>query len=69
MSGLADIRQAILQLSAADRVELERWWDEHREAEWDEQLAADARPDGRLAGLLARVDADIDAGRTTPWPR
>ena len=69
MSTVAEIEQAIQRLPPDDYRKLEGWWDQHREQVWDEQLAADSRPEGRLAGLLSEVDADFDAGRVTNFPR
>jgi len=33
---------------------------------WDAELAADSAPGGRLQPLLAKVRADLAAGRTRP---
>ena len=69
MSTVHEITAAITRLPADQHSELERWWDEHRERLWDEQLAKDSSPGGRLTGLLEQIDADIDAGRAGPLPR
>jgi hypothetical protein len=33
---------------------------------WDQAIAADSKPGGRLQGLLGRAREDIAAGRTRP---
>ena len=66
VSTVHEITAAITRLPAGQYSELERWWEEHRERLWDEQLAKDSAPGGRLSGLLADIDADIDAGKVRP---
>ena len=61
-----EIATAISRLPADQYSELERWWAEHRERLWDEQLAKDSAPGGRLTGLLEQIDVDIEAGRVGP---
>ena len=34
--------------------------------EWDQKIARDSQPEGRLNGVLDRVRRDITAGRTKP---
>ncbi len=69
MSTVAEIEQAIRRLSPTEASELERWWDEFREARWDGEIGRDAAPEGKLAKLLQQVHKDIDSGRTTEFPR
>ena len=69
MSTVHEIEAAISKLPRQDFAALERWWNEYREKLWDAQLAEDSKAGGRLAKFLAEVDADIDAGKTTPFPK
>jgi hypothetical protein len=60
---------AIRGLPEADYHELQRWWEAYQEQLWDEQLARDSKPGGRLEKFLRDVDADIDSGNLTPFPK
>jgi len=65
MNTIEEIEVAVRQLSAQDRLRLaERLQDVLWES-WDLQIERDAAA-GRLDSLLAEVDEDIAAGRTTP---
>ncbi len=56
-------------LPEEEREELLTWlaeYDIQHADEWDEELARDSQPGGRLEGVLERVRKDIAAGRTKP---
>lgn len=59
---LEELEAAIQSLSAEERVELNRrlygWVDD----EWDRQMAGDVQQ-GRLDEIMARAEADLEAGR------
>jgi hypothetical protein len=69
MSSVQQIQIAIQELPETEYQELAWWWDAHQERFWDEKLARDSKPGGRLENFLREVDADIDAGNVTAIPR
>jgi hypothetical protein len=69
MSSVQQIQSAIQELPEAEYQELARWWETYEERLWDEKLARDSKPGGRLDKFLRDVDADIDSGNVTPFPR
>jgi DNA-binding transcriptional MerR regulator len=62
-----EIKEQVTQLSAEQRAELRELIEELEADAWDEQIKEDARA-GRLDHLIAKVDADIAAGRTVRLP-
>ena len=58
------IKEAIVHLSAPERLQLVDWFDELTEDEWDRQIEKDFSSGGRGYHLLEEVEADIGAGRT-----
>ena len=65
MNSVAEIEQAISQLSPGAFAELGRWFDQERNRKWDWQMEADSKS-GALDFLLREVEEDIAAGRTRP---
>jgi hypothetical protein len=65
MSSVAEIEQAIAQLSTREFVELERWLAAERTRKWDRQIEADSAS-GALDSLLGEVEEDVAEGRTRP---
>ena len=63
--GLQEIEHAITDLPRDQQRELFSWIDELRAAQWDDQIAADAK-EGRLDDLIARAKRDYREGRTRP---
>lgn len=59
------IKEAILALPEKDRLELETWLANR----WDSQMEHDFSPGGRGAGLLKRIDAEIESGEFRPFDR
>ncbi len=66
MSTVEEIKLAIEKLSPSERAELEALLD-REDDEWDRQMIADAKA-GKLDKLIAKVDADIDAGNLREMP-
>jgi hypothetical protein len=68
----ANVQKIVEQVKALpeeERDEFLAWLAEYelRQAdEWDEQIARDSQPGGRLDRVLQRVREDIAAGRTKP---
>ncbi|MBM3322948.1 hypothetical protein FJY69_05680 [candidate division WOR-3 bacterium] len=59
----------VKSLSGAELEELLTWladFEAERMDAWDQQVAADSRPGGRLRGLIDRAEQDIASGRTRP---
>jgi hypothetical protein len=69
MSSVEQIQSAIRKLPEAEYQELARWWEAHEEQLWDEKRARDSQAGGRLEKLLREVDADIDSGNLTSFPK
>jgi hypothetical protein len=67
MSTAEEIKAAIDKLPLSERARLERMLHGWTDDEWDQQIAADAAA-GKLDRLLAKVDADIDAGKLRDVP-
>ena len=63
---LKAIKEAIENLPKQKQSTLLRWLEEHQEAAWDEEIERDFSPGGRGAPLLAKVKADIRAGKFKP---
>ncbi len=67
MSTVAEIKAAISRLSLEERAEVARCLHEWEEDAWDRQMQRDLAA-GRLDRLLAKVDADIEAGKLRDLP-
>ncbi len=67
MSTVEEIKAAIDRLSLSERAQLEKLLHGWEDDEWDRQIAEDARA-GKLEKLIARVDAEIDAGDLRDLP-
>ena len=65
-----ELQQRIMALPPDDRNALLRWldaWYEEKWNAWDRQIETDGKA-GRLDHLIAKIEADIAAGRTKPLP-
>ena len=60
-----ELEQAISQLPPQELSQLATWLEEYMAAEWDKQLERDVAS-GKFDKIIAKVDADIDAGRSNP---
>lgn len=62
---ITEIETAITRLPAAEVDKLMTWLEEYRARVWDKQIADDLDA-GRLDGLLAEVEQEIEAGMAKP---
>jgi hypothetical protein len=60
-----ELEQAISQLPAEELSKFAAWFEEYMADEWDRQIERDVAA-GKFDHIIAKVDADIDAGRSTP---
>ena len=60
-----EIEQAISKLPADELSKFAAWFEEYMADEWDKQIERDVAA-GKLDHIIRKVDADIDAGRSTP---
>ena len=67
MSTVAEIKAAISQLTLEERAEVARCLHEWEDDAWDKQIQQDLAA-GKLDGLLAKVDDDIDHGKLHDLP-
>ena len=63
---LQAIKEAMEHLPKQEQNALLRWLEEREEAAWDEEIESDFSPGGRGTPLLAKVKADIRAGKFKP---
>ena len=68
MSKVEQIESEIAKLPANAVWELDDWFAEYKAQLWDEEIAQDAQPGGRLRPLIEKAKADLRAGRTRPLP-
>lgn len=64
MSTVAQLEEAVRQLSPQERAAFRAWFAEFDAEEWDRQIEADVAA-GRLDWLIAEAKADRQAGRCT----
>ena len=64
---LAEIKDAIQQLSFEQRAELAAWLHGWNDDDWDEQMKRDIAS-GKLDDVLREVEDDIQAGRVREMP-
>jgi hypothetical protein len=60
-----ELEQAISQLPSEELSRFATWFEEFMADEWDKQIERDVAA-GKLDHIIRKVDADIDAGRSTP---
>ena len=65
---LAEIKSAVTELPPPDLAELAAFIREQDNLAWHREIEADFSPGGRHHGVLAEVDAQIDAGDFKPLP-
>ncbi len=63
--GIQEIQAAIIKLPVQKLVELSTWLEEYQARVWDQQIEADLAM-GRLDTILAKVDAEYEAGLAQP---
>jgi hypothetical protein len=64
---LAEIKNAIEQLSFEERAQLAAWLHGWKDDEWDDQMKRDIAA-GNLDNVLREVEDDIKAGRLKDMP-
>ena len=64
---LAEIKEAIEQLSFEQRAELAAWLHGWKDDGWDEQMKRDIA-DGRFDAVVREIDEDVRAGRLSDMP-
>ena len=64
---LAEIKNAIEQLSLEERAQLAAWLHGWKDDEWDDQMKRDIAA-GNLDNVLREVEDDIKAGRLKDMP-
>jgi len=62
---IEEIKQAIVQLPAAELAQLTAWLEEYQAEEWDRQIERDAQA-GKLDKLIQKAKEEFHAGRTQP---
>ena len=67
MSTVTEIKAAISQLTLEERAEVARCLHAWEDDAWDKQIQQDLAA-GKLDGLLAKVDDDIDHGKLRDLP-
>lgn len=65
---LAEIKEAVGELSVGELTELASFIRQREDAAWDQQIDADFAEGGRLRPLLDEVENDIRAGRFEDLP-
>jgi hypothetical protein len=55
-------------LSAEELAKLAAYIARHDKLAWDQEIERDFSPGGKHADLLEKIDAEIDAGNSTPLP-
>jgi hypothetical protein len=68
MSTVAEIKDAIDQLSPQERCELESLLHPWADDDWDRQMAADAEPGGKLDRLKQVSIREAKAGKLLDFP-
>jgi hypothetical protein len=62
---IAEIEQAIAELSPEELARFREWFDEYYAQVWDEQIERDAKS-GRLDRIISEVDEEYDTGLSKP---
>jgi DNA repair photolyase len=65
MTKLEQIEKSVAELSPAEMRRFARWFEEHKETEWDRQIEADAKA-GKLDKFISEARAEIKTGKLTP---
>ena len=65
MTKLEQIEKSVAELSPSEMRKFARWFEEHKEAEWDRQIEADVKA-GKLDKFISEARAEIAAGKLTP---
>jgi hypothetical protein len=68
MRSVEDIEAEIEKLPPSEVKRLAEWLAEYQAHLWDEEIARDAQPGGRLRQLIDEAKADFKSGKTRPLP-
>ena len=60
--------EAVKSMTREEIAKLAAYITRQDKATWDEQLEEEFSPGGKHAGVLEKIDAEIDAGNFTPMP-
>ena len=63
---LAEIKTAVKELSPGELAELAAFIQDQDNLAWDSEIEKDFSPGGKHHGILAEIDAAIDAGDFKP---
>ena len=66
---LAEIKEAVTELSPGELADLSAFVQERDDAAWDRQIDTDFADGGRLSQVLEEVRADIGANRLEELPQ
>jgi hypothetical protein len=69
MSTVAEIKDAIDQLSPRERCELESLLHPWGKDEWDHQMTTDVEPGGKLHNLMSISHKNAQVGKLMDFPR
>lgn len=65
---IAEIKTAVSQLTPKELAELAVYIQEQDNLAWDREIKEDFSPGGKHHAVLAKIDAQIDAGNFKPLP-
>jgi hypothetical protein len=65
---LTEIEKAVDALSPDELAKLATYIARHDKLVWDLEIERDFSPGGKHASVLEKIDAEIDAGNSTPLP-
>ena len=65
---LAEIEEAVEKLSPEDLAKLAAHIARRDKLAWDREIEEDFSPGGKHEETLQKIDAEIDAGNSTPLP-
>ena len=65
---LAEIEEAVKSLDREELAKLAAYIARQDKLSWDEQLEEDFSPGGKHAGMMEKIDSEIDAGKFRPLP-
>jgi hypothetical protein len=68
MSNVEDLQTEIEKLHPTEVERLAEWLDEYKAQAWDNQIAEDAQPGGRLRLLIDQAKLNFCAGKTHRLP-
>ena len=64
MTTVAEIQDAVRELTEKDLEAFSSWFDQYEEERWDRQIERDQKS-GPLRSLMSKAQADFEAGKCT----